>query len=117
MNFKELAERKGVIGAGIFDTNGKLIKYYTKSLSPEQADSTALLCGVIYTLLNSIGSLYSRFCGIKFQPIIKITIESLDFSLTIKCLDKGCIGIIYNMNEIKVQEIEEIAERMVESIE
>jgi roadblock/LC7 domain-containing protein len=117
MKPKEVVAIKGVIGAGIFDTNGKLISYSSKTLSSEQADSTAMLCGTIYSLIESIASLYSRFCGIKMHPVTRIDVISMDFGISLTCSSRGCTGIIFNQNELERSKLDELLQGMVEEIE
>lgn len=117
MKPREAVGIKGIIGVGIFDTSGRLISYSSKTLTPEQADSTALLCGIIYSLTGSIASLYSRFCGIKMEPVTGIEVNSNDFAVALMCGSRGCAGIIYNVNEVSREKVGEILKGMVESIE
>ncbi|MGB9815438.1 MAG: DUF2173 family protein [Thermoplasmata archaeon] len=113
----EAIKIRGIIGAGIFDVSGRLITYSSKTLTPEQADSTAMLCGTVYNLIGSIASLYSRFCGLRMDPVKRIDIYSSDFAISLMCSSRGCAGIIYNVNEIGKEKVEELLEGMVESIE
>lgn len=117
MKPNEVIKTRGIVGAGIFDTDGKLISYSSKTLSPEQADSTALLSGSIYSLIGSIASLYSKFCGIKMQPVTRIDVFSNDFAIALLCGTRGCGGIIYNINEVEKGKVDQLLEGMVESIE
>jgi len=117
MSIDKVMEIKGVIAAGEFDPSGKLISFKSKAISPDQADSTARLSGSIFTLLDTLSAIYSRYCSIPLYPIKSISIDGLEFSLILKCGKRGCAGAMVKNTECDIHEVHRALSGVVEDLE
>lgn len=100
-----LLSRKGILAAGEFDETGRLKAYRSKTLSPEQADSTARLSGALMSLVETITALYSRFCGVPIEPLQGLRLEGIEYTLMLVCTGKTCLGIIGKNSEMDFESL------------
>ena len=94
MTIDELFSIKGVVAAGEFDEPGRLKGFKSKTLTKQQADSTAMLSGSLVSLLGTISSLYTTYCGVLLSPFRGVTVKGADYSTMLHCGEKTCLGVI-----------------------
>ncbi|WP_440951633.1 DUF2173 family protein [Methanococcoides sp. FTZ1] len=69
LSLDELLEFEGVIAAGIFTSEGKLVDYKSKTEMPEDmAEMTAKFCGTVNTMFDTLASAYSQLYDMKWVP-------------------------------------------------
>lgn len=65
----DLLKLKGVVAAGEFTTDGKLIDYKAKmDMSPEMAVMTAQFCATITMMFNTLASAFSQLSKMNWVP-------------------------------------------------
>ncbi|MEM0127993.1 MAG: DUF2173 family protein [Thermoplasmatales archaeon] len=83
MKIDDVYKMKGVLAVGEFDQNGRLIMFKSDQLNPVQADSTARLSGSLFSLLSSIFSIYSMYCGIPIEQVNEMIFRGREVSLVL----------------------------------
>ncbi|MCY0851946.1 MAG: hypothetical protein OWQ34_04335 [Thermoplasma acidophilum] len=105
MNIDDISRLKGVLGVGEFDQLGNLVSYRSSILDPVQADSTARLSGVLFSLITNILSLYSKFCGVPMDHADEILFHSQDLTMILMSGSKRSAGVIFRNSDLKTDEI------------
>jgi roadblock/LC7 domain-containing protein len=105
MNLNEFENMKGVVAIGEFDELGTLRSFHSRTLTGQQADSTSRLSGSLVSLLETITSLYTNYCGVNIAPFQSVTIQGLEYSLILQCGSKACIGVIVKDIEVNLDSI------------
>ncbi len=66
---EDLLKLKGVIAAGEFTTDGKLVDFRTKmEMSSEMAAMTAQFCATVTMMFNTLAGAYSRLSKMNWLP-------------------------------------------------
>jgi roadblock/LC7 domain-containing protein len=69
MALEELLRIDGVVAAGEFTPDGKLVDYKaTMEMSPEMAAMTAQFCATVTMLFNTLAGAYTRLSGMNWLP-------------------------------------------------
>jgi len=65
----DLLNLNGVIAAGEFTVDGKLVEYKAKmEMSPEMAAMTAQFCATVTMLFNTLSGAYTQLTGMNWTP-------------------------------------------------
>lgn len=69
LSLDELLRFEGVIAAGIFSPDGKLVDYKANTeMSEEMADMTAKFCGAVNMMFDVLASAYTELYKMKWVP-------------------------------------------------
>ena len=69
LSLDELLKFEGVMAAGIFSPEGKLVDYKSKTGMPkEMAEMTAKFCGAVNMMFEALASAYSQLYKMKWVP-------------------------------------------------
>ena len=69
LSLDELLELEGVMAAGIFSPEGKLVNYKSKTGMPEEmAQMTAKFCGTVNMMFDALASAYSELFKMSWTP-------------------------------------------------
>jgi len=69
LSLDELLKFEGVMAAGIFSPEGKLVDYKSKTGMPqEMAQMTAKFCGVVNMMFEALASAYSQLYKMNWLP-------------------------------------------------
>ncbi|NMB84733.1 MAG: DUF2173 family protein [Methanothrix sp.] len=69
LSLDELLGFNGVVAAGIFSPEGKLVDYKSKTdMPPEMAKMTAKFCGAVNMMYDALASAYSELYKMKWVP-------------------------------------------------
>jgi len=78
----ELMKAKGVIAAGEFRDDGKLVAYKGK-ISKDQAEMTAQFCGTVNMMFKTLAGSYERITGMEWIPALGWAFSGGKFSVCI----------------------------------
>ena len=78
----ELMKAKGVIAAGEFSVEGRLVAYKGK-ISKDQAEMTAQFCGTVSMMFKTLSGAYERITGMKWTPALGWAFSGGKFSVCI----------------------------------
>ncbi len=69
LSLDELLKFEGVMAAGIFSPEGKLVDYKSKTGMPkEMAEMTAKFCGAVNNMFDALASAYSQLYKMNWLP-------------------------------------------------
>lgn len=69
LSLDELLKFEGVMAAGIFSPEGKLVDYKSKDRMPkEMAEMTAKFCGTVNMILDTLASAYKQLYKMNWLP-------------------------------------------------
>ena len=69
LSLDELLKFEGVMAAGIFSPEGKLVDYKSKTGMPkEMAEMTAKFCGAVNNVFDALASAYSQLYKMNWVP-------------------------------------------------
>ena len=69
LSLDELLKFEGVMAAGIFSPEGKLVDYKSKTGMPkEMAEMTAKFCGAVNMMFDALASAYSQLYKMSWVP-------------------------------------------------
>ena len=69
LSLDDLLKFEGVMAAGIFSHDGKLVDYKAKTDMPkEMAEMTAKFCGAVNIMFNALASAYTKLYKMKWVP-------------------------------------------------
>ncbi|WP_445475284.1 DUF2173 family protein [Methanococcoides methylutens] len=69
LSIDELLEFEGVIAAGIFSPEGKLVNYKSKTDMPEDmAEMTAKFCGTVNMTFDALATAYTKLYNMSWVP-------------------------------------------------
>lgn len=114
MNIDDISHIKGVLGVGEFDQLGNLVSYRSTILDPVQADSTARISGVLFTLITNMLSLYSKFCGVPMDHADEIQFHTQDVSMILMSGRKRSAGVIFKNSDLDTEDIRNYLRRFCE---
>ena len=69
LSLDELLKFEGVMAAGIFNPEGKLVDYQSKTGMPkEMAQTTAKFCGAVNMMFDALASAYTQLYKMNWVP-------------------------------------------------
>lgn len=69
LSLDELLNLEGVVAAGIFNAEGKLVDYKSKTgMPPEMAQMTAKFCGAVNLMFDALASAYTQLYKMNWVP-------------------------------------------------
>jgi len=69
LSLDELLKFDGVMAAGIFSSEGKLVEYKSRDTMPkEMAEMTAKFCGAVSIMFDALASAYSQLYKMNWVP-------------------------------------------------
>ncbi|MDQ1275665.1 MAG: hypothetical protein QG610_1240 [Euryarchaeota archaeon] len=69
LSLDELLKFEGVMAAGIFSPEGKLVEYKARDGMPEEmAQMTAKFCGTVNMMFDALASAYTKLYGMNWVP-------------------------------------------------
>jgi roadblock/LC7 domain-containing protein len=80
----DLLKMDGVVAAGEFTTDGKMVNYKAKmDMSPELAAMTAQFCATVTMLFNTLAGAYTQLSRMKWTPQQGWAYSGGDFTVAI----------------------------------
>ena len=78
----ELMRAKGVIAAGEFTDDGRLVTY-KGNLPKDQAEMTAQFCGTVNMMFKTLSGAYEKLTGMRWTPVQGWAFSGGDYSVCV----------------------------------
>jgi roadblock/LC7 domain-containing protein len=102
LSLDELLKFDGVVAAGIFSQEGKLVDYKSKTGMPkEMAEMTAKFCGAVNMMFDALASAYSQLYKMNWVPQHNWMYSGGDWTIIIS----GTRGVFVESSKVDLEKL------------